>query len=480
MTVPAELPADEELRLQALYEYDVLGKPTAGMYLHISQLACELLGVIDAGIAFVDRDDVWFGSQVMDRVSKIPRGNSFAAHAILQDEPFVVPDLTSDERFKKNPLVLGEPNSLHLDYNHAVRFFAGVPLKGAAGYKIGTFGVLDSKPRVLTSAELAILKALASVIVYDMDLRLMQSRLKNSEEARAQTEELYRKQLLVEKLASMGQVTAGVAHEINTPLQFVVGNLTYLKDSFSSIMQALNRVSSLTLAPAAEGVCLRQQEEWQRIEQECDLEFVSREVPQAIQQTEMGLERVLHVVGALKRFSHSGNFEKDEVQLNDVIKDVVLLSRTSHKQSAELRLDLAEDLPLVMCDCDEIGQVLLNLVTNSADAVDERWGKSSSDAVGRVNDSPQSEQPGRIVMRSAWGDGVVTLEVEDNGGGIPEAIIDKIFEPFYTTKLSGKGTGQGLAISRDVVVRRHGGQLEVSTDTTAGWTVFRVILPISG
>lgn len=265
-----------------------------------------------------------------------------------------------------------------------------------------------------------------------------------------------------QRLESIGQLAAGIAHEINTPAQFVADNIHFLNDNFAGLLRVLRRYREL-LDPTAEN---RSWQERHAIMEETssavDLDFVCKEIPRALAEAEEGISRVASIVRAMKEFSHPGSGHLEPADLNAAIKSTITVCRNRWKYVADLDLELADDLPLVPCQVSELNQVFLNLIVNAADALAE---------------SPPEGQKGRIVVATRLVDGQVEISVRDNGPGIPDTSTSRIFEPFFTTKTVGKGTGQGLAIARDTVVNKHGGTL--TFDSLPGVaTTFRIRLPL--
>ncbi len=456
-------PAYEEARLNALYEYELLDKPQEGVFTHISKLACELLGTFDAGIALVDRDRICFNSSVVKRAVDIPRENAFASYAIMEDKPFIVSDVFQDERFRDSPAVRG----VYPDGAVTSRFFAGIPLTGMAGYRIGTFGVVDLVPRVLSDLQIGVLKAFAKMIVYELDLRLSQRRILNLKLDEARRREDQEQQFLSEKLASVGRLTAGIAHEINTPMQFVSSNTEFVRDGVKNLTSALQQILKMPMVLADGAAPWGESATARALVQQLDLDFLLSEMPVAMSQTQGGIERVNEMISALKLFSHTQSDGRTKVCLNAAIRATVTITRNSWKTNSELDLVLDEALPQVRCNVGEINQVILNLLVNAAQAIDERLDRTSGER-------------GKISIRSFQDDEDVVIELEDNGGGIPAENLKRIFDPFFTTKRVGQGTGQGLSISYDIVVRKHGGKLEVRSQPEKLSTVFRVCLPVDG
>ncbi|MBP1628851.1 MAG: hypothetical protein H6Q00_3326 [Holophagaceae bacterium] len=241
------------------------------------------------------------------------------------------------------------------------------------------------------------------------------------------------------KLEAIGQLAAGIAHEINTPTQFIGDNTIFLRDAFKDILPFLEPQGLATL-PAL------------------DLRYLIEEVPKAIDQTLDGVARVTRIVRAMKEFSHPGSESKVPVDLNQCIESTLIVSHNEWKYCAELVTDYDPDLPPVPCFPNEFNQVILNLVINAAHAIQEAKNQGSPDLKGMIRVSTQ-----RI------GNDVV-IKVEDNGVGIPDAIRPRIFDPFFTTKPIGQGTGQGLAIVHNVIVEKHKGGLSLESEVGKGTT----------
>jgi PAS domain S-box-containing protein len=260
-----------------------------------------------------------------------------------------------------------------------------------------------------------------------------------------------------QKLEGIGQLAAGIAHEINTPIQFVADNLTFLEGACSSIFGLLESCrpgegKSLSEAEAARA----------RAEADCDLEFLRAEVPQAIEQSLEGTRRVATIVRAMKEFSHPDVAEKTYCDLNQGIASTLTIARPEWKDVAEMASDFDETLPPVLCHPGEINQVVLNLIVNAAHAIRER---------------PEKAEKGQITVRTRRRGEFAEIAVSDTGAGIPADIQGRIFEPFFTTREVGSGTGQGLALAHSVVVRKHEGKIWFETEVGRGTTFF-IHLPI--
>ncbi len=263
--------------------------------------------------------------------------------------------------------------------------------------------------------------------------------------------ELQSQLVQAQRLEAIGRLAAGVAHEINTPAQFVSDNVAFLGDSFRSLSEPL-RVGIETLPDTGKRNSPRQRAVW-----------MLDQVPEAIEQAQEGIERVATIVRALKEFSHPGNGERQPVDLNRVVQTTIVVARGEWKSVAEVHTVLADDLAPVLAETHELNQILLNLIVNAAHAIGE---------------SAQPGRVGNITVRTGVLEEAVWLEVEDDGSGIPEAIRAKVFDPFFTTKSVGKGTGQGLALVRGVM-ERHGGRVELWSELGKG-SRFRLVFPKSG
>lgn len=266
-----------------------------------------------------------------------------------------------------------------------------------------------------------------------------------------------------QKLESIGQLAAGIAHEINTPIQFVGDNTRFLKEAFGDLSRLLHQYE-LLLKAVEQGEAVREQvARVAQLSKEVDLDFLTAEIPQALAQTLEGVERVAKIVRAMKEFSHPGPKEMTPVNLNTAIENTLTVARNEWKYVAEVVTDLDPDLPLVACLPDEFNQVLLNLIINAAQAIGEKVDR-------------QKGEKGLITVTSRTDGDWVEIRIRDTGPGIPENIRTRIFDPFFTTKEVGKGTGQGLAIAHDVIVEKHRGTITFETKVGQG-TTFIIRLP---
>ena len=268
------------------------------------------------------------------------------------------------------------------------------------------------------------------------------------------------------QLASIGQLAAGIAHEINTPTQYVGDNVRFAQDGFATLAKAMDACDAM-LADGSPRPWSDRRADADRVRQALDLDFIRGEVPQAIAQALEGLERVTLIVSAMKDFSHPGSTNKEPADLNRAILSTVEVCRNRWKYVADLEADLAADLPPVPCLVAEFNQVVLNLIVNAADAIAETMGACGPADKGLI----------RVVSRPAADGRSVEVTVTDNGPGIPLNVQARLFEPFFTTKPLGKGTGQGLTLSRNVIVDKHGGSLTFRSTPGQG-TTFTIRLPL--
>ncbi|MBI4559777.1 MAG: response regulator [Candidatus Hydrogenedentes bacterium] len=266
-----------------------------------------------------------------------------------------------------------------------------------------------------------------------------------------------------QKLESIGQLAAGIAHEINTPTQFVGDNTRFLQGAFHDLARLLDQYRVLWQAAKQGAVNPQLLDEIESLTKEADLEYLSEEIPKAIEQSLEGIQRVTKIVRAMKEFSHPGTEAKVPVDLNHAIESTVTVARNEWKYVAEVTMNFDPSLPLVPCLPGDFNQVVLNILINSAHAI--------ADVVGK------SGKKGQIAVSTRRDDDWAEIRISDTGTGIPETIRSRIFDPFFTTKEVGKGTGQGLAIARSVIVDKHRGTISFETEPGKG-TTFIIRLPI--
>ncbi len=282
------------------------------------------------------------------------------------------------------------------------------------------------------------------------------------------TERKYLEQQLAQakKMESIGQLAAGIAHEINTPAQFVGDNIQFIKDAFNNLIELNGGYSKLLGAVKTDAVTEALIEEIEAAYKKADPEYLVEEIPLAIDQSLDGITRISKIVRAMKEFSHPGGKDLETTDLNQSISNTITVASNEWKYIADVETDLAEDLPGVKCLPQEINQVILNLIVNAAHAIDDTREGESADM-------------GSIKISTRQVDDEVEVRVTDSGCGIPDDIKHRIFDPFFTTKDVGKGSGQGLAMAYRTIVDQHKGKLEVESAIGRG-TTFTIRLPING
>jgi PAS domain S-box-containing protein len=268
---------------------------------------------------------------------------------------------------------------------------------------------------------------------------------------------------LSQKLEAVGRLAAGIAHEINTPIQYIGDSVMFLRSAREDGLGVLKVYQQAVVDLAAGAPAEDVKAAIRAAEQAGDIEFYRIEVPKAFERTLEGVERVAQIVRAMKEFSHPDAVDHEPADINHALETTLVVARNEYKYVATIETKL-EELPPVMCNIGELNQVFLNLLVNAAHAIEET-GKDVS--------------TGHILVTSTVDGEYVKITVRDNGCGIPQANIDKVFDPFFTTKEVGKGTGQGLAITRSIIVDKHRGSVDIDTIVGAG-TQFTLRLPIAG
>jgi signal transduction histidine kinase len=272
----------------------------------------------------------------------------------------------------------------------------------------------------------------------------------------AEREKIESQLRLAQKLEAIGQLAAGVAHEINTPVQYALHNVEFVADVWQDLAPVLDDYER-----AAAGTSL-DPERARRTWAAAAAARLRAEVPTALREAYMGLERISKIVLAINNFSHPGSETFRPADLNGAIENTVTVASNEWKYVAKVELDLDRSLPAVPCDLSALNQVILNLVVNAAQAI-------AAAHAGR--------RPGRILISTRRLAEEAEIVVEDNGPGVPLEIRHRVFDPFFTTKDVGKGTGQGLAIAHRIVHRQHGGTLTVA-QATIGGARFVIRLPL--
>lgn len=305
----------------------------------------------------------------------------------------------------------------------------------------------EGKPFILAEtgpAEIRSLTRRLRVLVHGLEEQVVQrthalrTKAHQLEEEMMQRKQLETQLVHAQKMEAVGQLAAGIAHEINSPSQFVTDNVMFLKDAVNELLAAVSGEGEI---PDAK-----------------EIEFLRENAPGSVEQALQGMERIATIVKSMKTFAYrDAASEKRPQNLNQAIEATAVVATNEWKYHAELKTDLDPNLPFVPCNIGEINQVVLNLIVNAAHA---------------IRDSELKDGKGQILVSTRQYDQYVVITIQDDGGGIPEHVQGKIFEPFFTTKEVGVGTGQGLAIAHNVITKSHGGHIWFETEQGKGTTFF--------
>ena len=268
---------------------------------------------------------------------------------------------------------------------------------------------------------------------------------------------------MAQKLESIGRLAAGIAHEVNTPTQFISDNTHFLTDGMRQIATAVSAFRAFVAKVAEGAVDAAARDALRQAEEATELDYLIDEIPRALGQTHEGIARIAKIVRSLKEFSHPSSPELHPADLNRAIETTITVARHEWKYVADVQTEFDDDLPLVPCVLDEFNQAMLNLIVNAAHTIGDV-----------VKDTGVK---GTITIRTRRDAEWALIEVEDTGTGIPETVRPRIFEPFFTTKEAGKGTGQGLAMVQAIIVRKHHGKVGFVTEIGKG-TTFQLRLPL--
>ncbi|TPV95891.1 MAG: response regulator [Myxococcales bacterium FL481] len=269
-----------------------------------------------------------------------------------------------------------------------------------------------------------------------------------------------------QKLEAVGQLASGIAHEINTPIQFIGDSVVFLGECLTGYRTALDRYREFAATFDDAEQHRAALESLRACEEELDIAFFDEEAEAATDRTTQGVQRVASIVAAMKGFARGDHREMAPGDINKAVRDTLVVARNEYKYIADVETDL-EEIPSVVCHLGDICQVLLNLIVNAAHAIQDKH-------------EPSAETRGKIRVQTSHDKTAdrVLIRVSDDGTGIPDDVLGRIFDPFFTTKEIGRGTGQGLALAHAVVVDKHRGTLDVESEVGVG-TKFVLSLPIT-
>jgi len=265
-----------------------------------------------------------------------------------------------------------------------------------------------------------------------------------------------------QKLESVGRLAAGIAHEINTPAQYVSDNVSFLGESFKSMQLLIDKyrqaVETLATTPGHEKLA----EEIRMFEKVNDLKYFQENVPEAIKEVSDGMSNISTIVSAMKDFAQPDNQVKVAADMNQALLATLAVTKSEYRNIAEIETIFGE-LPMVPCHIGYLNQAFLNLIINATHAIREV--------------AKEEGEKGKIRVKTSFDGEKVRIEIEDTGIGIPADIHDRVFDPFFTTKQEGQGRGQGLSVARSIVVNKHGGSLTFTSEPGKG-TAFIILLPV--
>lgn len=469
----------EASRLRALHRYGMLDTLPEPALDELTGLVARLCQAPIALIALVDANRVWFKSRVGVTLPQVSRSLSFSDRLVQKPVPcLMIEDVLREPVHAAHPLVRQDP---------PVRAYAGVPLTTGDGYVIGALCVMDYQPRMLSSEQMDVLTVLSHQVLAQFELKVNVMNLERTMHWRRRIErslhdknQQYRQTLqdlhhaqtqLVqnEKMSSLGQMLAGVAHEINNPVSFVYGNLTYVNRYVQDLFTLLAMYQKHNPRPHPD---------IQRMVESIDLNFLKEDLPKLVASMKMGADRIRQIVLSLRNFSRTDDSDLRECDLHEGMNSTLMILEHRLKPSPQYPgVQVVKDygdLPLVKCYPGQINQVFMNILSNAIDALESM----SSDPCYR------DRQPKIIirtrVIESHQGDvphPAIAVYIADNGLGMPEKVREHIFDPFFTTKGVGKGTGLGLSISYQVVVERHHGVLTCQSREGKG-TAFYIEIPV--
>jgi two-component system, NtrC family, sensor kinase len=458
MQNPPQLPHETQ-RLDALARYQILDTEAETCFDDLTALAAQICGTPIALVSLVDRDRQWFKSRVGMAVVETPRDLAFCAHAIARpDELLLVPNALEDERFVDHPLVTSDPN---------IRFYAGAPLVTSDGHALGTLCAIDRRPRDLTPQQQEALKALGRQVISQLELRrsaqAIQERNQQLHQALTTLQRTQAHLIQSETLAALGQMVAGLAHEINNPTTFIHSNLPHIDRYTQELSQLVQLYQKHLPHPPQEiQVHIRQM----------DLDFVQQDLHSLLDSMQTGSSRIRELILSLRNFSRLDEADLKRVDLHEGLDSTLALLQSRLQPSQGPRIHVVKDygdIPQVECYARHLNQSVLHILTNALDALGGIGdGKSGNNGGG--------EMPQITIRTRRIAPKTVQVAIANNGPGISDEVRAHLFEPFFTTKPLGKGVGMGLAIAYQIIVEKHRGTLTCESLADHG-VQFLITLP---
>ncbi len=278
----------------------------------------------------------------------------------------------------------------------------------------------------------------------------------------AQRQEMEMELRIAQKMEALGLLSAGIAHEINTPIQFVGDSLSFIEDSVRDLQNAIAALEDLIDTNDA-----KKQTTLEHIQRNFELSFLKSHIPESIRRAQSGIEQVSSIIKSMKAFTHTETTEKNYWDINEGLRNTLIVTKNQYKSCAVIDLQL-QDLPAIYCNLSDLNQVFLNLIINAVHAIEQKFSQNPKTDV----------LPGKITVVTKALKEEILVAISDNGCGIDKTIMDKIFDPFFTTKAVEKGSGQGLSLCHRIVYKGHRGRIKVSSEPNVG-TEFKIYLPLT-